>query len=129
MGPAAVGTANQADDQDQTRASDNVSLLGRLPMPPGAKILADQSLIIGSGETWVGRVNLDLGRDVTAAYNFFLDRFQQEGWVLQSAVRGKTSLLVFSRTGRSATIEFQESKLVGSPLVTLTMSPVGATVR
>ena len=30
-------------------------LLGQLSLPAGARLLADQSLIIGSGDNWVGR--------------------------------------------------------------------------
>ena len=98
-----------------------------MPIPPGAKIIADQSLIIGSGDAWVGRLNMDVGRDVAAAYKYFLDAFQGQGWTLQSAVRSKTSLLVFTHAGRSATIEFQDApKLVGGATVTLTMAPLAA---
>ena len=131
MGPAPVaGPPPSAQQQQLGIPPTEAALLGTLPIPPGAKIVADQSLIIGSGDTWVGRLSLDVGRDVTAAYQYFLDAFQAQGWTLQAAVRSKTSLLVFTRSGRSATIEFQDTpKLVGGTTVTLTMAPLGSVSR
>lgn len=130
MGPAAVGESPSAAQQQAGLPPTDASLLGSLPLPPGAKIIADQSLIIGSGDAWVGRLSLDIGRDVTGAYQYFLDAFKAQGWTLQSAVRSKTSLLVFTRAGRSATIEFQDTpKLVGGTTVTLTMAPLGSISR
>lgn len=131
MGPAPVGqTPPSAQQQQLGIPPTDAALLGSLPIPPGAKIIADQSLIIGSGDTWVGRLSLDVGRDVTGAYQYFLDAFQGQGWTLQSAVRSKNSLLVFTRSGRSATIEFQDTpRLVGGTTVTLTMAPLGSVAR
>ena len=65
-----------------------VQLLGQLPLPPGAVIRADQSLIIGAGDNWVGRVMLDVGRDVDAAYRFFLETYPAQGWTVVSVSRG-----------------------------------------
>jgi hypothetical protein len=128
-GPAEVGAPSAAEQQAGLAPTD-ATLLGATPLPPGAKILSDQSLIVGSGDAWVGRVSLDVGRDVTSAYKYFLDAFQAQGWTLQSAVRARTSLLVFTRFGRSATIEFQDApRLMGGAIVTLTMAPVGSVTR
>ena len=128
-GPAPVTQPSAAAQQAGLPPTD-AALLGSLPIPPGAKIISDQSLIIGSGDAWVGRLSLNVGRDVTGAYQYFLDAFRAQGWTLQSAVRSKASLLVFTRAGRSATIEFQDTpKLVGGTLVTLTMAPLGSISR
>jgi hypothetical protein len=129
LAPASTGQPTAADQQAGLPPTD-ASLLGTLPIPMGAKIMADQSVIIGSGDSWVGRLALNVGRDVPAVYQYFLDGFKSQGWTLQSAVRSKESLLVFTRSGRSATIEFQETpKLVGGVLVTVTMAPQGSVSR
>ena len=101
--------------------------LGGLALPPGSAIRADQSLIIGSGDTWVGRAVLDVGRDADAAYRFFLDHLQAQGWSVVAAVRGRQSLLVLTRQERTLTIEMNESML-GSPAVYLTMAPRNAAI-
>jgi hypothetical protein len=102
-------------------------LLGTLPLPPGAVIRADQSLIIGAGENWVGRVVLDVGRDVDAAYRFFLETYPAQGWSVVSAVRGKNSFIVMSRQERTATFEVIDGGVLGSS-VSLTMAPRNAAV-
>ena len=101
--------------------------LGGLPLPAGSFIRADQSLIIGSGETWVGRAVLDVGRDADAAYRFFMDNLPAQGWSVVTAVRGRQSLLVLTRQERTLTIEIAEPVL-GAPVVYMTMAPRNAAV-
>ena len=107
----------------------SVDLLGQTQLPPGTKILYEQSLIMGSGDNWMGRVMLDVGKDAMAAYSYFIDQYPQQGWTLLTAIRGKTSLLVFTKQDRSATVEMSEGTLLGSTLVTLTVTPKNALVN
>jgi hypothetical protein len=106
----------------------SLEILGQTQLPAGAKIDHEKSLIMGAGDQWVGRVSLDVGRDASAAYKFFLETYPQQGWALVTAVRGQTSLLVFTKQERNATVEFQEGSLLGGGRVTLTVSPRNATV-
>ncbi|MDI9234827.1 hypothetical protein [Limnohabitans lacus] len=103
-------------------------LLGQLSLPTGARLLGDQSLIIGSGDSWVGRVVLDVGRNPDAAYAFFLDTYPAQGWTVVSAVRGKTSLLVLTRQERTATVELIDGGMLVNSQVILTMAPRNAPV-
>ena len=120
--PAALSTAQSAS------AAPSVDFLGQTQLPAGTKILYEESLIIGSGDNWVGRVMLDVGKDSRAAYSFFLEQYPQQGWTLLTAIRGKTSLLVFTKQDRSATVEMSEGTLLSSTLVTLTVTPKNANV-
>lgn len=110
------------------RTSNANQLLGQLSLPTGARLLSDQSLIIGAGDNWVGRVVLDVGRNPDAAYAFFLDTYPAQGWSVVSAVRGKTSLLVLTRQERTATVELIDGGLLGNSQVVLTMAPRNAPV-
>ena len=123
-GCAAVGTPMN----DAAVPVQSVDFMGQTQLPAGTKILYDQSLIIGSGDNWVGRVLLDMGKDSMAAYTFFLEQYPQQGWTLLSAIRGKTSLLVFTKQDRSATVEMNESNMLSGTLVTLTVTPKNAAV-
>jgi hypothetical protein len=105
-----------------------VQLLGQLPLPPGTAIRADQSLIIGAGDNWVGRVVLDVGRDLDAAYRFFLETYPAQGWTVVSAVRGKTSVVVMTRQERTATLEMVDGGMLGGSQVAMTMAPRNAAV-
>ena len=101
--------------------------LGGMALPPGSAIRADQSLIIGAGDNWVGRAALDVGRDADTAYKFFLDNLVAQGWTLVTAVRGRQSLLVMTRQDRTLTLEMNEP-LLGLPTVYITMAPRNASV-
>ncbi len=101
--------------------------LGGMALPPGSAIRADQSLIIGAGDNWVGRAALDVGRDADAAYKFFLDNLVAQGWTLVTAVRGRQSLLVMTRQDRTLTLEMTEP-LLSAPTVYITMAPRNASV-
>ena len=109
------------------KVQNSVQLLGQLPLPPGAIIRADQSLIIGAGDNWVGRVVLDVGRDFDAAYRFFLETYPAQGWAVVSAVRGKNSFMVMTRQERTATFEMIDGGMLGSS-VSMTMAPRNAAV-
>lgn len=97
-------------------------------LPAGAVFKPDQSLVIGTGEQWVGRVVADVGRDVEGAFRYFQDTWTAQGWTLVSAVRSKNSLLVFTKQDRTATVELAEGTMVGGGQLTLTVSPRNATV-
>ncbi|MEY4236587.1 MAG: hypothetical protein RLZZ454_1845 [Pseudomonadota bacterium] len=79
-GCAAVGTPMN----DSAVPLQSADFMGQTQLPAGTKILYDQSLIIGSGDNWVGRVLLDMGKDSMAAYTFFLEQYPQQGWTLLS---------------------------------------------
>ena len=98
-----------------------------MALPAGTVIRADQSLIIGSGDNWVGRAVLDVGRDLDAAYAFFLDSYPAQGWTVVSAIRGKTSLMVLTRGDRTATLEMHDGGMLGSTVV-MTVAPKNANV-
>ena len=118
-----------ADRKSATQSStpSPAQWLGGLALPPGSFIRADQSLIIGAGDNWVGRAVLDVGRDADAAYRFFLDNLVAQGWAVVTAVRGRHSLMVMTRQERTLTIEIEEP-LLGAPAVFMTMAPRNAAV-
>jgi len=125
---AASASAGVAPSSNDTSASVAPGQwLGGLALPPGSSIRADQSLIIGAGENWVGRASLNIGRDADVAYRFFLDNLPPQGWVVLAAVRGRQSLLVMTRQERTLTIEISD-RMIGSPEVHLTMAPRNAAV-
>lgn len=107
--------------QESTSATSTEAMVGSI-LPNGSKIVNAQSLIMGSGDNWVGRMVLEVKQDSAAVYNFFLDNYPAQGWTLVSAVRGKTSLLVFTKADRSATVEISDATLSGASAV-LTISP------
>lgn len=126
-GCASPGSSPSVGVGPDGKVQNPVQLLGQLPLPPGSIIRADQSLIIGAGDNWVGRVVLDVGRDFDTAYRFFLETYPTQGWTVVSAVRGKNSFMVMTRQERTATFEMLDGGMMGSS-VSLTMAPRNAAV-
>jgi hypothetical protein len=129
---AALALAGCTSTPLTTASGDKVGaasdVVGSSALPPGSTVKPEQSLIIGAGEQWVGRVVADVGKDVDTAYRFFVDTYPAQGWTLISAVRGKTSLLVFTKQDRTATVEMSEGGLMGGGTLALTVAPRNAAV-
>jgi hypothetical protein len=96
------------------------------PIPTGAVLKPAQSLILGQGDQWVGRMALDVGRDADLAYKFFYEVYPAKGWNLITAVRGEVSLLVFSNSERSLSVEIRQGHLWGGGTVVITATPTRA---
>jgi hypothetical protein len=95
-----------------------------LPFAPGTTIDTDRTLVLGSGERWMGRMALKTNLKSTQAYQYYLDQMPAFGWEPVSAVQGKTSVLTWIRADRAATIEIGSAALGGSA-VDITVGPRG----
>lgn len=93
------------------------------PIPPGAELMTDQSLIMGQSDQWVGRMVLDIGRDAEIAYKYFYQTYPSRGWSLVTAVRGEVSLLVFSNADRTLSIEVRSGHFWGGGRAVITAVP------
>ncbi|CAM3713195.1 hypothetical protein [Polynucleobacter antarcticus] len=104
-------------------------LLGDMPLPAASKIIGPDSLIIGRGDNWVGRVVLSGVQTPTDIYAFFQAEYPKAGWTTISAVKSKTSILVFTKGDRTSTVELTEGSLTGpKTIITITASPKNANV-
>jgi hypothetical protein len=104
-------------------------LLGDMPLPAGARILGADSLIIGRGDNWVGRVVLNGLQSSTDIYAFFQAEYPKAGWTTVTAVKSKTSILVFTKGERTSTVEINEGSLTGpKSIIIITASPKNANV-
>jgi len=104
-------------------------LLGDMPLPQGAKIAGSESIIIGSGNQWVGRAVVNALQGATDVYAFFQSEYPKGGWTTVTAVKAKTSILVFTKGDRTATIEVTEGSLGGpKSVISITSSPKNANV-
>jgi len=104
-------------------------LLGDMPLPAASKMIGSDSLIIGRGDNWVGRVVLSGVQTPTDIYAFFQSEYPKTGWTTVSAVKSKTSILVFTKGDRTSTIELNEGPFTGpKTIITITASPKNANV-
>ncbi|TSA21815.1 MAG: hypothetical protein D4R70_02900 [Betaproteobacteria bacterium] len=98
-------------------------LLGEMPLPLGAKIDNEASLILGNGENWTGRVILSVSMAAAETFNTLREQFQGGGWTLLSSVKAKNSILVFTRFDRTVTLEINEAGLTGGSRIVLSVAP------
>ena len=104
-------------------------LLGDMPLPQGAKIVGAESIIIGGGDQWVGRAVISALQGATDVYAFFQSEYPKAGWNTVSAVKAKTSILVFTKGDRTATVEVSEGSFSGpKTIIVITSSPKNANV-
>lgn len=104
-------------------------LLGDMPLPAASKIIGSDSLIIGRGDNWVGRVVLSGVQTPTDIYAFFQAEYPRAGWTTVSAVKSKTSILVFTKGDRTSTVELNDGPFTGpKTIITITASPKNANV-
>jgi len=125
MTGCSTAPSHTADTSSSTGAEQvpNVELLGQLQLPTGARIINERTLILGAGDSWVGRITMEIGKDTNTAYSFFLDQYPRQGWTLVSAVRGANSLIVFNKQDRNATIEIRDGSLAVGATAVLTVTP------
>ena len=109
--PAAEGEANAAFQP-----------ITDIPIPAGARLDDERSLVLGGPDNWTGRLVFRIGEssaDTFARYHQEMPRF---GWRLITSVQAESSVLTFSRGDRIATIQIEGRTLSGSTGA-ITMSP------
>ena len=121
------GAMSSSEPNADNAQRPSMEQLGRMPLPVGTKLRTAESLIFGVGEGWLGRAVFELPNDGNSSYNFFAEQLPRQGWSMIASVRGKKSLLVFTRAERAATIEIEDSNLFTGSLASMTVSPVGST--
>ncbi|MBU3540936.1 hypothetical protein [Polynucleobacter sp. UB-Tiil-W10] len=104
-------------------------LLGDMLLPQGARLNGADSIIIGRGNEWVGRAVVNALQGATDVYAFFQSEYPKGGWTTVTAVKAKTSILVFTKNDRTATIEVVDGSLGGpKSIIIITSSPKNANV-
>ena len=100
-----------------------------IPIPPGTTLDAQNSLILGSGDLWTGRLVLNLEQNHSEAFALYTTQMPQFGWRPIASVQSETSLLTFVRGNRATTVEIIEGRAMNGCLVRITMSTQGQTVN
>ncbi|MDX9996119.1 MAG: hypothetical protein RBS28_12425 [Rhodocyclaceae bacterium] len=111
-GTPVVGNA-AADAQPTTAALDSMQI-NDISLPPEARLDAANTLMIGSGDRWFGRVAIKTSTSAVQVFNHFHSGMPALGWRLLSALQSNTSLLVFQRGERIAMIQIESAQWGGT---------------
>ena len=121
LGACAAGVSTLGNDSPATEASVK-QLSGDVPLPPGAALKPQETLVMSSANTWLGRISLTVSGEPQAVFTFFKDGMPAAGWALTSSSFSKTSLLTFTKGERVANIQMQGSSFGGNDVL-ITVSP------
>ena len=88
-------------------------LLEDLPLPDDAKIIKAPTVLLGTGEAISGRIILESGFSPAENLIFYGTETLSTGWQLISSKVGEEVTLVYSKSGRFATIYIEPRNTVG----------------
>jgi hypothetical protein len=96
----------------------------QMPLPRDARISPDKSLILGEGDNWAGRIELSSSMEPLEASAFFTREYPKHNWQLISSTKAKLSILVFTGSTRTLTLEITEGgPLAAKSMIVMTVSP------
>lgn len=99
-----------------------------IPVPAGAKIDLDKTLVFGGGETWFGRIAMSANYGADKMFDFYKQDLPSFGWQEITSIRSANSVLTYQREDRIATIQISGSTLQGTQVL-ITVSPKGAPMQ
>ncbi len=124
LSPKGTGTTSKGDSPVPDK-SVSFAQFTDIPVPAGAKMDIDQTLVLGSDNDWIGRLTLDTGLNVVEVYDFFKREMAEFGWHEVTSVRATISVLTYARDNRVATLQILGGRLKGTK-VHVTVSPRGS---
>ena len=99
-------------------------LFNQMPLPKDARISPDKSLVLGEGDNWAGRIELSSSMEPLEASAFFTAEYPKRGWQLISSTKAKLSILVFTGSSRTLTLEITEGgPLAAKSMIVMTVAP------
>ena len=112
-------------DSSGTPAAPTFGQFTDVPIPDGARMDAERSLLVGPGESWVGRLVFSVRwSNAPELFDFYKAQMPTYKWQEISSVRADISVMTWQRADRIATIQIEETTLGAA--VTLTMGPVNS---
>ncbi|HYW58298.1 MAG TPA: hypothetical protein VE934_15185 [Polaromonas sp.] len=121
LGCASMGSAPMGNDSTVTEANSK-QISGDIPLPVGAVIKQQDTLVMGSGSAWTGRLSVAISGEPQAVFAYFRDTLPASGWALTSSSFSKTSLLSFTKGERAATVQVQSTSFGGNDVL-ITVAP------
>jgi hypothetical protein len=93
-----------------------------IPISANDQLDVDKSLLLNTGEQWIGRAVLKSKLDTVQAFEYYLSNMPTYGWISITAVQSETSVLTYEKGSRVATIQIERGTLRGSQ-ISVTVSP------
>ncbi len=114
--------ASAEPDGTGANAERNFLQFPDIPIPSGATMDLDRSLVLGARDAWIGRLAMHVGDGQGKLYEFYSREMARFGWREITSVRSDVSVLTYSRGDRVATVQIRNRTLRGT-FVDVTISP------
>lgn len=104
VGPLASCTTYNSRSQNDTKLLIEYALYD-FPFPKTSKIVENETVILGAGERWSGKVRFLDTKTPPELLKFYAEIVPASGWEMKSSTVSSSIFLVFSRDNRVATVE------------------------
>lgn len=116
----------QTQAGDPTQAID-FQLLTDIPIPSGATMDNERSLILGDKDRWTGRVVMKLWKGAPEATQFYQQQMPAFGWEPIMAATSGVSVMAYVRGDRASTVQVETSPMWGSTVQVIVGQRVAVT--
>jgi hypothetical protein len=96
-----------------------------VPIPAKATMDVDHSLLLGHGDTWVGRLIYSTGSSGSAVYDLYKSDMPGFGWQEITSVRASTSVQTWQRADRVATVQIKDTTFGAEVILTIAPAVAG----
>lgn len=110
---------NQTGDPAQ---APEFSLVTDIPIPAGATMDADRSLVLSDRDRWTGRVVMKTWKPAAEAAAFYQREMPAFGWEPVMSVTSEISVMSYTRGDRAATVQVEKANLWGATVL-VTVAP------
>jgi len=120
---AFVNANTSAPDRKTAPTETQAALqISDISIPPGAKFDAEKSLVIGTGDRWLGRLVIKTDISSVQAYNHIFNGMPAIGWSLIATIQSNVSQLTYLRGERVVIVQIEPS-WSGGTTITISASP------
>jgi hypothetical protein len=93
-----------------------------IPIPLDDVLVVSESLLLNTGEQWIGRAVFRSKLDTTKAFDYFHRNMSTFGWISITSVQSEVAILTFEKGNRVATIQINKRTVSGSD-IKITVQP------
>jgi len=93
-----------------------------IPIASGDTVDVDKSLLLNSGDQWIGRAVLRSSQNMEDAFTYYQANMAEYGWMTVTSAQSKVSVLTFEKASRVATVQIEAGGMVSS-YISVTVSP------
>ena len=109
-------------DSFSSRDTAGLDIVNDVPIPQGAVLDNDRSLVLGRGSNWTGRLVFRVNRPTSSLFSLYQSEMPQFGWQSISVIQDEVAILQYVMGNRFVTVRISGSGLRGSR-VSILMAP------